>query len=348
MARIRDRTARAVATGLFRDVIAPKHRTLFLPRFLAAKAQEPRWAGPERDSAHAIITEWARLADTHALDHKETALDGDFLERIFGQALGYKSVSESPQAYQRQKQFYVDGVGTADGALGAFTDTDHKKPIAVIELKGGDTDLDHDKFNHRTPVQQLWEYLNSLPDCPWGILSNYRSIRLYHRDRTPQAYEEFHFQNLIDPAHFARFWYVFERGGLIRSKVEPARALDLLKQTRERQKDAGDDLYDAYSNQRTALIRHLIDEHKLAYDGAIAAAQKLLDRVIFIAFCADRGLLPQNIIETAIKDRPKFSRVTNPIWNNFLHPLRLGRQGRRRDGHPAVQRRFVRDRSARG
>ncbi len=317
MAIAKHKTARVVATGLFRDVVAPKHRTLFLPRFLAAKSTETRWQGPDRDKAHAIIIEWAKLADTHALDHKETALDGDFLEHIFGKALGYKSVSESPQAYQRQKQFHVPGIGTADGALGAFTDTDHKKPVAVVELKGGDTDLDHDKFNGRTPVDQLWDYLRYLPDCPWGIISNYRTIRLYHRDRTPLAYEEFHFHDLIDPANFAKLWYVFERGGLLASKVEPARALALLKETRERQKEAGDDLYEAYSNQRTALIRHLIEEPKLAYDDAIAGAQKLLDRVVFIAFCADRGLLPQNIIETAIKDRPKFSRVTNPIWNNF-------------------------------
>lgn len=317
MSKSNSRAARAVASGIFRDVLAPKHRTLFLPRFLAAKAEENRWTGADRDDAHAIVIEWAKLADTHALDHKETALDGDFLERIFGKALGYKSVSESPQAYHRQKQFHVPGVGTADGALGSFTDTDHKKPVAVIELKGGDCDLDHDKFNGRTPVQQCWDYLNSLPDCPWGIISNYRTIRLYHRDRTPQAYEEFHFQSLIDPAHFARFWYVFERGGLLKSRVELPRALDLLKQTRDRQKDAGDGLYDAYSTQRTALIRHLIDEHKLGYDDGIAAAQKLLDRVIFVAFCADRGLLPKDIIETAIKDRPKFTRVTNPIWNNF-------------------------------
>jgi hypothetical protein len=187
MSKSSSKTARVVATGIFRDVLAPKHRTLFLPRFLAAKAEEPRWAEPERDAAHQIIIEWAKLADTHALDHKETALDGDFLERVLGQAMGYKSVSESPQAYQRQKQFHVPGVGAADGALGAFTDTDHDKPIAIIELKGGNADLDHDKFNGRTPVQQLWDYLNGLPDCPWGIVSNYCSIRLYTDHRCARA-----------------------------------------------------------------------------------------------------------------------------------------------------------------
>jgi hypothetical protein len=90
MPKSSSKTARSIATGLFRDVLAPKHRTLFLPQFLAAKAQETRWAGTDRDKAHSIVIEWAKLADTGALNHKETALDGDFLERIFGQALGYK------------------------------------------------------------------------------------------------------------------------------------------------------------------------------------------------------------------------------------------------------------------
>ncbi len=317
MSKSRLKTVRPVAKNMYRDVLAPKHRTLFLSRYLASLANAPRWSASTRDKAHAVVIEWAKLADTNALNHKETALDGDFLERIFGQALSYKSVSESPQAYQRQKQFHVPGVGTADGALGAFTDTDHTKPIAIIELKGGGTDLDHDKFNGRTAVQQCWDYLNALPECPWGIVSNYRTIRLYHRDRTPQAYEQFHFSDLIDPTRFGRFWYVLERNGLLPTKLEPPRALDLLKMSRNRQKEAGDELYDAYSAQRTALVRHLIDEHGLNYDAAIAAAQKLLDRVIFTAFCADRGLLPQNIIGMAIRDHSKFSPITNPVWTNF-------------------------------
>lgn len=317
MAKSRSAASRALAAGLFRDVLAPKHRTLFLPRFLAASAEAPRWATPDQTAAHEVVVEWAKLGDTAALRHKETALDGDFLGRIFGRALGYRSVADSPAAFERQKQFHVPGVGTADGALGLFTEAKHDSPLAVIELKGADTDLDHDKVKGRTAVQQCWDYLNHLPDCPWGIVSNYVTIRLYHRDRTPNAYEEFHFNDLRDPAVFGRFWYVFERGGLLGNKLEKPRATELLEQTRERQKEAGEDLYNQYSDQRLALIRHLIDGHGLGYDDAIAAAQKLLDRVIFVAFCADRGLLPDNIIETAIKDRPKFSRVTNPVWSNF-------------------------------
>ena len=58
----------------------------------------------------------------------------------------------------------------------------------MIELKGAAANLDRDKFNGRTPVQQCWDYLNALPNCPWGIVSNFVTTRLYHRDKTPLAF----------------------------------------------------------------------------------------------------------------------------------------------------------------
>ena len=67
----------------------------------------------------------------------------------------------------------MPGVGTADGALGAFaenlaTHKDGARPAAVIELKGPGTDLDRDRARGRTPVQQCWDDLNALPETPWG------------------------------------------------------------------------------------------------------------------------------------------------------------------------------------
>ena len=56
------------------------------------------------------------------------------------------------------------------------------------------------KFAGRTPVQQCWDYLNALPKCPWGIVSNFVTFRLYHRDKTPQVYEEFSLKEKISLA----------------------------------------------------------------------------------------------------------------------------------------------------
>ena len=152
------------------------------------------------------------------LQKKETALDANFLHEVFGEALGYKTATQSPEAYQQQRNFTVPGGQFADGALGDFSPGSTTEPVAVIELKGADADLDHDRFNGRTPVQQCWDYLNALPGCPWGIVSNFVTFRLYHRDKTPLAYEEFHLQDLRKEETFRQFYCLFQIGGLLRSR----------------------------------------------------------------------------------------------------------------------------------
>ena len=59
-------------------------------------------------------------------------------------------------------------------------------------------------------------------------------------------------------------------------------------------------------------------KHGKPLEAAIRIAQKILDRIIFIAFCEDRGLLPEKCIESAYKTLPPFSKVTNPRWQKFL------------------------------
>jgi len=294
-----------------------RHPRLFLPNLLAEDADRPFLAGTDRDRAHKILLGWADLADRGQLNHKETALDADFLQKIFGEALGYKSVTENPNDYHRERQYFVPGAGPADGALGRFP-AEINKPVAVIELKGAETDLDHDRFNGRTPVRQCWDYLNQLPDTPWGIVSNYVRIRLYHRSFPQRAYEEFTIDDFRDEARFRQFYYLFERHGLLGNKLQPPRALTLLNRTQTRQREVGDELYEYYSQQRLALIELLIERLGMQQDQAISAAQRLLDRVIFMAFSEDRGLLPEHLIERTWKNVAPLARATNPRWRNFL------------------------------
>lgn len=302
---------------LFVDANTRRHPKLFLPRLLAEEAEKPMLRGTDEDRARQVLLRWADMADQGHLSQKETTLDADFLQMIFGEALGYRSVTENPHEYHRQKQFTVSGAGTADGALGQFSTTTNTPPIAIIELKGADTDLDHDKFNGRTPAQQCWDYLNQLPDTPWGIVSNYVTIRLYHRDSPARAYEEFTVTDWRDEARFRQFYYLFERNGLLGNKLQAPRALSLLKRTQTRQREVGNELYEDYSAQRLALIEHLIAAHDKTQDEAIHIAQKILDRIIFVAFCEDRALLPPRLIHRAYSELPAFSKVTNPRWQNF-------------------------------
>ena len=92
----------------------------------------------------------------------------------------------------------------------------------------------------------------------------------------------------------------------------------MLRKTADRQKGVGDKLYREYQWRRLELIEHLKGKEGKDLDESIRIAQKLLDRIIFIAFCEDRELLPENLLEATRTDVRMYSRAKNPAWENFL------------------------------
>ena len=74
----------------------------------------------------------------------------------------------------------------------------------------------------------------------------------------------------------------------------------------------------------------------------LGCAQKLLDRILFIAFCEDRGLLPAETIKRAYAHRDPYN--PRPLWENFRGMFRAINVGNDGAGHPQVQRRPVRRR----
>jgi hypothetical protein len=315
---------------LFAPREARRRSGLVLGRFLVEEAEKMYYRGAEQDAAHAILVRWANLEREGHLARKETALDADFLREVFGEALHYRAATQSPEEYELQRNFTIPGVGAADGALGNFTPGAAASPLVIVELKGAGVNLDRDKSASRTPVQQCWDYLNALPDCPWGIVSNFVTFRLYHRDKTPLAYEEFRLQELRDVRKFRQFYCLFERGGLVRPRNgRELRAPALLQRTEHRQRAVGDELYNMYSDNRLLLIQHLQFAHGKGLDQAIFIAQRILDRIIFIAFCKDRELLPRDCIDQAYQTLPPFSKVTNPRWRNFIDLFEAVDNGRR-------------------
>jgi hypothetical protein len=303
---------------------------LFLRRFLAEEAGKRIYDDEKRKAAHDVFCRWADLEKAGHLNKKETSLDAAFLNEVFGAALHYVPVTENPAHYQLEPQYSIPETGTADGALGDFQSGFNIPPLVVIELKDASVDLDHDKFNGRTPVQQCWDYLNALPDCPWGIVSNFVSVRLYHRRKGTLAYEEFKLQELRDFKRFCDFYCIFERGGLVRP--DPGRSLraeELLKRTETRQFEVGVKLYNEYSQERRRLLDHLHYNLNYSLEKSIHIAQKLLDRIIFVAFCEDRDLLGEKTLDKTYGTIPPFIRVTNPRWRNFLDLFRAMDKGHR-------------------
>lgn len=311
-------------------------RPLFLPALLEKEAPDQRLKGPRQDHAYEIICKWADIESSGKLDQmKETNIEGEFCKEIFGDALGYTLFADNKENWNFQQKYFVNG-GHADAAIGIFGS--HKKPQirAVIELKGPKVNVDKDRFNGRTPVQQCWDYLNAVPDCPWGIVCNYVSFRLYHRNHTPRVYELFTLQDLRKKDNFLQFYCLLEKGGLIPTKLaRTPRADSLLEKCLTRERQVGDELYARYHDERLKLITHLSgDEYNFTLDKAIRITQKLLDRIIFVAFCEDRDLLPGKSLKQAWEQVPPFERVTNPRWQNFLKLFRSIDEGNERRGIP--------------
>lgn len=317
-----------LAAGRPIPIALRRRRALILPRILAHEGERVQISMVDWQSPHAVLQRWADLEAGGHLARKETAVDADFLNEVFGESLGYTLHTQNPQDYHLERQFTVPGVGSADGALGRFGTGRAPQPIAVIELKDADTDLDRDRFNGRTPVQQCWDYLNALPDCPWGIVSNLIELRLYHRDKTPLRFERFQLQELRDARRFREFFALLSREFFVPSRLRTvSRAQELLEQTDESQLEVGDRLYVAYSKNRRELIHHLHRKQGKSVDEAVRIAQKIIDRIIFVAFCEDRTLLPPDTLGRTHREVPPLARVTNPRWRNFLDLFRAVDEG---------------------
>jgi hypothetical protein len=302
----------------------PKTDRLVLARFLKDAAEDKRLDEDPLRAAHAVLVKWAELETSGRLAKlKESQMQGEFLAQVFGDALGYAGPLDGKEVWHRHQHEAVEGE-TPDAILGFFRQTEERKPLVVIELKGPAVHLDRHRSNGRTAVAQCWDYLvNTPPDCRWGIVTNIVSFRLYERNSTKRAYEHFTLQSLRDFAIFKQFYVLFHRQGLIdESLLGPPRAVALLNKSMERQREVGEKLYDAYSHNRTDLIAELHFKQQRPLAEAIEMAQRLFDRIIFIAFCEDRRLLPEKTIPKAYTVAG-FHAVTNPRWQNFKNLFRF-------------------------
>ena len=298
------------------------HPRLILPSLLKNAVIKFRLPPDKEAEAHSIIVKWAEMERSARLGRmNEKHLEAEFLTEVFGQVLGYTLWSENLPQWELWPHFGVNG-GEADAAIGRFRQGARETPRALIELKGPKVNVDRDRFNGRTAVDQCFDYLIAVPECPWGIVCNYASFRLYHRNKTKKVFEHFTLEQLADKSleHFREFLVLFGRDGLLpASRSQRPHADRLLEESAEEQRKIGDDLYIYYAEQREELIGLLMrPPHNKPLDVAIRIAQKLIDRIIFVAFCEDRGLVPSNRIEKAWKELPGFTKVTNPRWQNFL------------------------------
>ncbi|MDB9465124.1 Eco57I restriction-modification methylase domain-containing protein [Dolichospermum circinale] len=294
------------------------------------------------EQRHQIIIKWVEALNSGTLNQvKEISLHGDFLKDIFQNVLGYSSIiTGGGKVWEiHAEQTIADGGGSADAAVGFFTATENNKGkvklqgkvVAPIELKGTKDDLDRPAPGRKeSAVDQGWRYANYTPDCHWIIVSNYRELRLYHTNKTPAYYEQFLLTNLADFEEFKKFYLLLCRENFL--PIKDISTIDrLLVTSEEAQEDITKQLYEEYKQVRLNIVKdfrfrfgsklHIPNRDQVL----IEKAQKTLDRILFIAFCEDRGLLPEKTISKAYNNKDIYH--PRPIWENYQAVFRWVDQG---------------------
>ena len=225
---------------------------------------------------------------------KEENYQEGFLREIFVQVLGYTINPDKNFNLTTEFKNETDSK-KADGALLA-----NGNAIGVIELKSTKTpDLESIK-------EQAFSYKNNHSNCRFVITSNFEKLRFYIDNAT--EWEEFNLFNL----DFERFkiLYLF----LSKESIFKGITSSLKKDSILHEENVTDKLYKDYSQFKKDIFENLIennpDIHKLLL---FHKSQKLLDRMLFVFFAEDSGLVPPNAISKIIEQWKTFEKLDEPV-----------------------------------
>ncbi|MFL5339061.1 MAG: Eco57I restriction-modification methylase domain-containing protein [Gemmataceae bacterium] len=284
---------------------------------------------PAAVAARPKIVNWATLlASTKADAFKETELLPDFLTDLFVYLLGYVGPASGSDAYTLKREATVEVDGKfADAVIGRFSSAGAAPAfVAAIEGKGPRDPLDRPFAGRKySAVDQALHYAVNLP-CDWYIVTNFRELRLFHKGHDQHTFEQFETSALaLDDNALRKF--VFLLGA---QRVLPADRrchLDiLLDVSRKIGQELTVNYYREYSDLRRAMFTALRNGNPgVPAPQLLAATQKILDRVLFVAFCEDRGLLPTDSVAGAFRHTDPYN--PRPIWDNFRGLFRAINEG---------------------
>lgn len=263
------------------------------------------------------LKHWADLIASGKADSiKETALLPEFLTSFFVDILGYTGPATASASFtlSREKHVAVEGQ-FADAVLGRFA-PEQQRFVVVLEGKGTLNPLDR-PFGGRkmSAVDQAYKYAINLP-CDWIIVTSMRETRLYHKGSDQRTYERFETVKLAsDAALLKRFIFLLGAARVVPEKGE-CHLYQLLRSTESVGQKLTNEFYGLYAGIRRQVFTRLCAANTtVTLSEILRCTQKLLDRVLFCAFCEDRGLLPADTIRHAFEHRAPYN--PRPVWENF-------------------------------
>ena len=247
----------------------------------------------------------------HIKDSKEEQYQEGFLRDLFCDILGY-TINPEPNFNLITEKKNESDSRKADGAI--IIDG---KVLAVIELKGCDT-TDLSKVEN-----QAFGYKAHNPTANLVIISNFAKLRLYIED----ASDFLEFNIFAMPQEQFELLYLC----LSLENVKSSTALKLKKESVSAENSITDKLYADYSTFKRALFADICELNASTSDDMVGErsrtnkltlfkkTQKLLDRILFVLFCEDRGLLPENSVAKIIDQWQKLKELDayQPLYNRF-------------------------------
>lgn len=244
---------------------------------------------------------------------KEEQYQEGFLKDLFVGVLGY-ILNPSPNYNLTTELKNQKGQKKCDGAI-----LKDGHAIAVIELKGMDT-TDLSKIEH-----QAFGYKNNQPHCRYVITANFQKLRFY-------------IDNAVEHLEFDLFQLSFEKFQELYLLLHVDNLLNdipikLKNASISQEEKITKQLYQDYSSFKRALFDDLINRNpSIDQLTLFNKTQKLLDRLLFIFFCEDSGLLPANTAQNMIKEWENAKALNIPMsvyghLKNYFGYLDVGYKG---------------------
>lgn len=208
---------------------------------------------------------------------KEEQYQEGFLRDLFVDVMGY-TINPNPDWNLTTELKNERDSKKADGAVIV-----NSAPRMVIELKSVATkDL-------RTVEAQAFGYRNSHEGVRYVVISNFERLRFYIDNAVD--YEEFHLFTL-SRNEFTLLWIL-----LAYENVKTDLPLRLREASVIKEQDISELLYKDYAAFKRDLFSDM-RERNPQYEPLLLfrKSQKLMDRILFILFAEDRGLIPPNKI----------------------------------------------------
>ena len=253
---------------------------------------------------------------------KEEQFQEGFLRELFVKVLGY-TLNPSPDYNLITEKKNETNTKKADGAI-----QKDGKVIGVIELK------DHKTTDLSKVEPQAFNYKSQHPEAHYVVISNFEKLRLYIDNAV--EYREWNLFHLTEEdfreLYLCLAWKQVERGSALQIKEESVSSEDQITKA----------LYKDYSQFKRVLFADISKQNPTP-EGKddkewqlllFKKTQKLLDRLLFIFFAEDCGLLPPNSMVQIIDQweslkemdeyRPFYDRV-----KKYFGYMNTGYQGKK-------------------